>query len=159
MARFTQATRQECSSTLAEPTLVYRKLARRKRVFAQPRSRNNTAAMDARVRAVITCMQQSINQPLSSRILSKTVNLSPSRMRQLFKDAMGQSPMEHLKHLRMQRSEQLLTSTFLSVKEITVACGFGDVSHYVRDFKKTHGLTPSEFRVRLQSPQHHPLSD
>ena len=93
-------------------------------------------------------MQQLANDQISLKALSKNVNLSPSRLRQLFKRETGHSPKQHVKRLRMRRAEELLSYTFLSVKEITFLTGVRDVSHFVRDFKKLHGLTPSEFRAR-----------
>jgi AraC-like DNA-binding protein len=42
----------------------------------------------------------------------------------------------------------LLTTTFLSVKEIASRVGLADESHFVRDFKRIYGMTPSEYRTR-----------
>ena len=104
--------------------------------------------MDARVKATIGWMQRSLASQLSMIALSNSVNLSPARLRQLFKKDTGRSPMEYLRDLRMQRAQELLRSTFLSVKEIAFHCGMNDISHFVRDFKVRHGLTPSTFRSR-----------
>ena len=46
----------------------------------------------------------------------------------------------------MEHSADLLTGTFLSVKEITFEAGFRDESHFVRDFKRIYGMTPTEYR-------------
>jgi transcriptional regulator GlxA family with amidase domain len=108
--------------------------------------------MDARVTIAIEMMRNSIAEELSTRRLSDRVNLSPMRLRQLFKKETGRSPMQYLKHMRMKHTEVLLLNTFLTVKEITLRCGISDVSHFVRDFKKQHGLRPSEFRARSRSP-------
>jgi AraC-like DNA-binding protein len=51
----------------------------------------------------------------------------------------------------MREAEKLLRNTFLSVKEIGFLSGWTDLSHFVRGFKKQHGVTPSEFRVQTQS--------
>ena len=48
----------------------------------------------------------------------------------------------------MQRAQELLQNTFLSVKEVAFSIGVRDVSHFVRDFKKLCGQTPSEFRAK-----------
>jgi transcriptional regulator GlxA family with amidase domain len=60
------------------------------------------------------------------------------------------SPMQHLKYLRIQQAEQLLRDTFLSVKEIAFRCGAKDLSHFVRDFKRRKGLTPTAFRSQCE---------
>jgi transcriptional regulator GlxA family with amidase domain len=106
-----------------------------------------TAIMDTRVKIVISLMRQRLADPLSLRILSKAVNLSPSRLRQLFTKELGRSPRQYLRELRFREAEHLLRSTFFSIKEVTFLCGANDVSHFVRDFKKRYGRTPSEFRA------------
>lgn len=106
--------------------------------------------MDARVKAAIGIMHQFIADQLSVRGLSKRVNLSPGRLLQLFKKETGWPPMQYLKKLRLKRAEQLLQNTFLSVKEIAFLSGGRDMSHFVRDFKKRYGRTPSEFRCRIK---------
>jgi AraC-like DNA-binding protein len=40
----------------------------------------------------------------------------------------------------------LLTTTFLSVKQIVRRVGLTDESHFVRDFKRSYGVTPGEYR-------------
>lgn len=106
--------------------------------------------MDSRIRRVMNLMHQSLGDQLSIRFLSKSVNLSSERLRQLFKKETGLSPMQHLKELRMQHAEQLLQGTFLSIKEVAFRCGAKDFSHFVRDFKRRKGVTPSAFRARFE---------
>ncbi len=108
--------------------------------------------MDPRVVAVIKMMHHSLAGGLSIPSLSRAVNLSPSRLRHIFKKETGCSPIEYLKNLRMEHAEQLLRSTFLSIKEIASLSGGKDVSYFVREFKKRYGQTPTDFRTRFQSP-------
>ena|SRR5437867_6170091 len=106
--------------------------------------------MDARVESVINIMRQGLTDQLFIHRLSRSVNISPARLRQLFRKDIGRSPMQYLKDLRMQRAEQLLRRTFLSIKEVTFRSGMRDISHFVREFKKHYGVTPTEFRARSQ---------
>jgi transcriptional regulator GlxA family with amidase domain len=104
--------------------------------------------MDHRVTAAISIMHRQLVGGVSILRLSRSVNLSSSRLRQLFKEDTGRSPMQYLQDLRMRNAENMLRSTFLSVKEIGFLSGWTDLSHFVRCFKKQYGVTPSEFRVR-----------
>jgi len=52
----------------------------------------------------------------------------------------------YIKRVRMSRADELVCSTFLSIKEIVAAVGLRDESHFVRDFKSCHGCTPTERR-------------
>lgn len=48
----------------------------------------------------------------------------------------------------MKVASGLLKTTLLSVKVIAVEAGFNDQSHFVRDFKRSYGLTPTKYRQR-----------
>lgn len=92
-------------------------------------------------------MEQDLASDLLVNDLSKRVNLSPTRLQQLFKRETGQSPSQYLRGLRMKRAEQLLQDTFLTIKEIMFQCGVKDPSHFTRDFKRRYGMTPTDFRL------------
>jgi hypothetical protein len=49
----------------------------------------------------------------------------------------------------MQRARELLETSHLSVKQVMARVGVTDESHFVRDFKKTCGLTPARYRERF----------
>ena len=102
--------------------------------------------MDRRVQKIIDCMKADLSQELALEEMARSVNLSPSRLRYVFKAETGMAPAHFLKHLRMQQARELAENTFLNVKEIMNRLGLRDESHFVRDFKKFHGLTLSQFR-------------
>ena len=104
--------------------------------------------MDQRVESVIALMRDDLRRALSLDKMAKTVNLSPSRLCFLFKAETGTPPARYLRTMRMRDAENLLVSTFLSVKEIMVRVGFSDESHFVRDFKRINGMTPTQYRRR-----------
>ncbi len=91
-------------------------------------------------------MQGDPSQNFSLGKMAQSVNLSPPYFCYLFKSITGVPPAKYLKSLRMQQAAMLLATTFLSVKEIVRHVGLADDSHFVRDFKRMHGVTPSEYR-------------
>lgn len=104
--------------------------------------------MDQRVQAVIRLMEENLRAELPLGRLAEAVNLSASRLHQLFRDETGTSPARHLKSLRLARARRLLETTFLSVKEIRASVGMDDESHFTRDFRGAYGCTPTECRKR-----------
>jgi transcriptional regulator GlxA family with amidase domain len=102
--------------------------------------------MAERVKRVIEMMQGDPSRTFSLGKMAASVNLSPPYFCYLFKTITGVPPAKYLKTLRMNHAAFLLTSTFLSVKEIVSRVGLTDESHFVRDFKRIYGLTPSEYR-------------
>ena len=94
-------------------------------------------------------MESRVSARLDMRELAREVNLSPSRLRHLFKRETGNTPAQHLKRLRMQKAECLLRTTFLSVKEIINRIGMTNSSHFVREFKKIYDAAPTRYRAGL----------
>src|SRR5262249_7127550 len=99
------------------------------------------------IQQALQVMKSEFDQKLSVSYLARSINLSPSRLAHLFKAQMGITLTEYLKLLRMQRARELLEGSWLTVKEITGRVGIVDESHFVRDFKKTYGLTPTQYRA------------
>lgn len=102
--------------------------------------------MAERVKQVIERMHEDPSRNFSLGEMAQSVNLSPPYFCYLFKSITGVSPAKYLKTLRMEQAAILLTTTFLSVKEIVRRVGCSDESHFVRDFKRIYGVTPSAYR-------------
>jgi AraC-like DNA-binding protein len=109
--------------------------------------------MPERVKCVIELMQGDPSRSFTLGKMAESVNLSPPYFCHLFKTITGVPPAKYLKTLRMQQAAMLLTTTFLSVKEIVRRVGLTDESHFVRDFKRFYGMTPSEYRNGVVLPQ------
>lgn len=105
--------------------------------------------MDARVEKVVTRMREEFRRDPSFSEMAEVVNLSPSRLRYLFKKETGVAPAHYLKTFRLEQAKELLKTTFLSVKEIIRSVGVNDQSHFIREFKKSYGLTPAQYRMSL----------
>lgn len=103
--------------------------------------------MDARLREARSLLSEDLSRPLDLEAVARSVNLSPSRLRSLFREETGLTPAQYLKCLRMRRAEQLIRQTFLNLKEIMLRVGIADESHFVRDFRKTYGLSPMRYRA------------
>jgi transcriptional regulator GlxA family with amidase domain len=102
--------------------------------------------MEPRIHRVIRLMTGELCRDIPLEELAKSVNLSSSRFRHLFKDSTGLSPTQYLKVRRMQKAQELLKTTFLSVKEIMLRIGIKDQSHFTRAFRKLYGLSPVKYR-------------
>jgi AraC-like DNA-binding protein len=102
--------------------------------------------MDRRIQIVISKIES--NPAVEFSELAALVNLSESRLRHLFKKETGTTYKHHVRDLRLHRAEVMLRKSFLSVKEIASRVGLTSMSHFVRDFKKEYGVSPTVFRLR-----------
>jgi len=102
--------------------------------------------MDRRIQTVISMIES--NPAVEFSELAALVNLSESRLRHLFKTETDTTYKQYLRDLRLRRAEVMLRKTFFSVKEIASRLGLTSMSHFVRDFKKLYGVSPTVFRLR-----------
>ncbi|MFN0113007.1 MAG: helix-turn-helix domain-containing protein [Blastocatellia bacterium] len=93
-------------------------------------------------------IQTNLHRPLSLEFLARRVNLSGSRLRNLFVKVVGVPLSEYAKLLRMEKARQLLVTEFLTIKEVMARIGIKDLSHFNRDFKLIYGVTPAQYRNR-----------
>jgi AraC-like DNA-binding protein len=63
-----------------------------------------------------------------------------------FKQSAGVTPHHYLTQKRVERAQDMLAHTDLSLSEIALAVGFSDQSHMTRQFRQIVGITPGQFR-------------
>ena len=105
--------------------------------------------MDERVRRVIEHMQQRIDCRLTVSALAAIADLSVAHLTRLFRAETGLTPAAFLHRLRMEHARFLVERTSLSVAEVRARVGITDRSHFARDFRLAHGLSPRMLRRLL----------
>ena len=75
----------------------------------------------------------------------KRLGVSPSQFRVVFKQKMGQSPLQFLIDYRLSQAESLLLSGRYNVTEVSLMVGYPDMHFFSRLFKRKKGMTPSQF--------------
>jgi transcriptional regulator GlxA family with amidase domain len=109
-------------------------------------SKGDVKGMDRRVQISIGFMKANLNREVLLIEIARLVNLSPSRLQHLFKAETGTPLTQYLKSLRLERARELLETTFLSVKQVMTTAGLKNKSHFVKDFRKAYGMTPTQYR-------------
>jgi AraC family transcriptional regulator of arabinose operon len=107
--------------------------------------------MEPRVLKVVEYIEANPHLHLPLEKLAKSMNMSSSRLRHIFTAQMGVSPNQYLRTIRLELAKHLVENTYLNVKEVMTKVGINDESHFVRDFEKAFGLTPSRHRQRYRS--------
>ena len=86
------------------------------------------------------------NAELTNQLIARKNNISEVYMRRLFVKEYKTTPKQYITDIRIKKAEQLLSEGTLSVGEIAVKCGFGDIHHFSRVFKKVNAVSPLEYR-------------
>ena len=85
--------------------------------------------------------------------MAEIMGLSSSRFASLYKQIFNISPTEDLIRTRIDQSKKMLSSTKVSIKRVSSACGFESVHYFHRAFKKRIGMTPKHFQNKMLSDQ------
>lgn len=91
-------------------------------------------------------LQEHLSQEVSLSVLAERFHLNPQYISQLFKNEIGVGFLVYLTNIRMERAKHLLLSTSLSVAEVAEQSGYGDYRVFTKVFKKSEGITPSQYR-------------
>ncbi|MDY4694070.1 MAG: response regulator [Blautia sp.] len=87
-----------------------------------------------------------MDEELSLNKVAHVANVSANHFSALFSQNMGQTFIEYLTGLRMNKAKELLRCTSKRSSEIAGEVGYKDAHYFSYLFKKTQGMTPSEYR-------------
>jgi transcriptional regulator GlxA family with amidase domain len=87
-----------------------------------------------------------LNESIDLGMLARVAGLSMHHFARQFKQSAGVTPHYYLTQKRVERAQEMLVQTDLSIAEIAYAAGFSDQSHLARHFRYMLGTTPREFR-------------
>ncbi len=105
----------------------------------------NDAVVRAAERA-ITTMCDRLGEPVTVDDMARAAMFSKFHFTRMFQRTTGVSPARFLSALRLQRAKELLTSTSLTVVDISVLVGYNSVGTFSSRFSRSVGLSPSDFR-------------
>ena len=85
------------------------------------------------------------DRPLEIEEVAAEVGISARSLFRGFRLSRGYTPMEFARHWRLSHARRMLQDMEAppSVTEVSLACGFPDVSRFSKDFKRAFGVSPS----------------
>lgn len=93
-------------------------------------------------------MREHLAENINLSVIAERVYLNPYYLSQLFKDKTGETYIQYLTQLRMNRAKELLEKTNLKIYEISEKVGYGDSSYFSRVFEKEVGCKPKDYRIQ-----------
>ena len=110
----------------------------------------NSPIEDARIREVIDLLEREPTTTLSSQALAARFAIGPSRLRHLFRAAVGMSLGRFRQERRLQFAATLLINTHERISEIAYRIGFRNLSAFDKAFRRQTGVSPKAYRAEHQ---------
>lgn len=98
------------------------------------------------VRAAMMLLEGRIEDPTPVPRVCQELGVSQRKLERLFKRDVGCTIVQYSNLLRLQYARVLLSSTRMSIREVSAACGFNSMSYFSQSFFETFGKKPSEYR-------------
>ena len=110
-----------------------------------------TTGVDTRSVLIRRFIQNRHPHPVSLADLAKFLHISESRAGHAVRETCGESFIRLLIEARLKTAGELLRHTNLSVLEVALRSGFGDLSNFHYTFRQRNGLAPHQYRRRFES--------
>ena len=104
-----------------------------------------------RLQTVYSFVEAHLDQPIDRSQAANIAHLTPSAFSRFFKQSSGVTFQEFLNDRRIGHACRLLMDPNPSVTEISLRCGFANVTSFNRSFRKLKGTSPTQFRKRFAS--------
>jgi AraC-like DNA-binding protein len=108
-----------------------------------------TAREAAFLRRAKDLVDRSYAQPLDVPALARQAHVSPAHFSRRFKEAFGESPHQYVLSRRVERAQELLRNTDLTVTEICLEVGFQSLGSFSSAFHRVAGMTPTAYRATI----------
>lgn len=101
------------------------------------------------LREVSTYLENQVIPKISLEEAAAHFYMSPNYFCKFFKKNFGCTYTNYLNRLRLEKACRMLTDTALPIMEISLLCGFDNLSYFNRLFREKKGVTPSEYRRQI----------
>lgn len=114
-----------------------------------PKSENTRIQIDTQIRIqkMLSYIREHYAETVTLEDIAGAANISRSEAGRCFNIYMECSPVEALIQHRLQIAHRLIKDTTLTLQEISGSCGFHSVHYFIRQFRKTYGYTPGQYRT------------
>lgn len=103
-----------------------------------------------RYKRIVMFVQEHYMEKIKLETLAAQAQCNPQYLCHFFKEIAEISPIQYLIEYRLDRAREMLKDTTKPVLEVSLDCGFDNVSYFIRQFKKETGVTPGAYRKEAQ---------
>ena len=88
------------------------------------------------------------SKKISVEDVARAVYLSPCHLSKIFKEELGCTIMEYLTKIRIEEAKKMLSNPKYNIIQVASILGFKDPGYFTKVFKRSEGITPSQFREK-----------
>lgn len=98
-----------------------------------------------KLKRALSVIENDYSMPITLETLACEAGMSPKYFCSFFKQMTHYSPIEYLIRHRIEVACYRLMSGSQNITDLAYACGFNDLSYFIRTFKKVVGVTPKQY--------------
>ena len=102
-----------------------------------------------KMKQAVEYIEQNYAGDLNMAVVSNYLSMNYSLFSYSFKQYTGSNFVNYLRNIRMREAKRLLEETDMRINEISQAVGYENEKHFMKIFKSTCGVSPSEYRKNL----------
>jgi AraC-like DNA-binding protein len=103
-----------------------------------------------RIATIHEYLMNNYHEEVNLKKMAELVNMAEGSLCRFFKENMGITLFEYLNQIKTEFACKLLMDMDLSIMEVCFDSGFNNLSHFNKQFRKTTGIPPSEYRKRFK---------
>lgn len=119
-------------------------------------SGNNTVDLPAlpdlanfKVESALSWYAEHLADSPSVKQVADAVHVSTSHLRRLFWQVRRSSPKTAFQRIRLDKAQELMSRTALTLEDVARHCGYASSSHFCREYRAFHNFTPTHWRKKL----------
>lgn len=117
----------------------------------KPKVKEHSPNQDlALVKAMLIFVQENYHKKIDLQAICTAGQVGKTKATTLFEQYLNMTPMEYVNHYRIEKSCMLLMDTDDTMTQIAYETGFSDSSYFSKMFKKRMGISPQQYRKRVE---------
>jgi len=116
------------------------------------------AVADRQVAAAVNFIRQNASSRITVEDVLRAVPMSRTILERRFKKLLGHTPHDHILRVKLDRVKEMLSTSDLPLAQIAERAGFEHVEYLSVSFKRSVGITPSQYRARVKPELSNPAS-
>lgn len=103
-----------------------------------------------KIEKIIAYINKKYTENITLNHISSLAAMNPSAFCRFFKENTGKTLIQYITDMRIGYACKLLANDTFNISQISMECGFENIVHFNRCFKKNMGITASKYRKRMQ---------